>query len=44
MAGIIVQINLFLPGGIKISTAGRIKSKENYCENPFLPSCFIEGN
>jgi hypothetical protein len=44
MAGIIVQVNLFLPGGIKIGAAGRIKNKENYCKDPFLPNCFIKRN
>jgi hypothetical protein len=44
MAGIIVQIDFFLPGGIKISTAGRIKDRESYREDPFSPSYFIEGS
>jgi hypothetical protein len=44
IAGIIVQVDFFLLGSIKISTANRIKNKENYREDPFLPSCFIKGN
>jgi hypothetical protein len=44
MAGIIVQVDLFLLGGIKINTAGRIENKKNYYKNFFLPSYFIERN
>jgi hypothetical protein len=44
IAGIIVQVDFFLLGGIKINTTGRIKNKENYREDSFLPSYFIKGN
>jgi hypothetical protein len=44
IVGIIVQVDFFLPGSIKINTADRIKDKENYRKDPFSPSYFIEGN
>jgi hypothetical protein len=44
IAGIIVQIDFFLSDNIKINTTSRIKNKENYRENPFLPNCFIKRN
>jgi hypothetical protein len=44
IAGIIVQVDFPLPGGIKISIAGRIKNKENYREDSFSPSYFIKGS
>jgi hypothetical protein len=44
MAGIIVQVNFLLSGGIKINTAGRIKNKENYRKDSFSPSYFIKGS
>jgi hypothetical protein len=44
ITGIIVQVDFFLPGGIKIGAASRIKDKESYRKDPFSPSCFIEGS
>jgi hypothetical protein len=44
ITGIIVQVDFLLPGSIKIGIAGRIEGKESYRKDPFLPSCFIEGN
>jgi hypothetical protein len=43
MAGIIIQIDLPLPGGVKISPARRIEGWEGHRKDPLSSGRFIEG-
>ena len=44
MAGIIVQIDLPLPGGIKVSAAGRIQGREGHRKDPLFSGRLIKGS